>query len=238
MKHSNVLPRMQFGEHGHQSFGGVLTVIAWILGLWFSAAFVGGTKGLFDQPGTPPIALGLFILIPVTGFVLAYRASERMRRALDTLPLWGITLFHVIRLVGLGFVFGAVERLLPPQFGYPAGVGDFVAALLSLPLALALHQPEDWPRLRIAFMAWNIFGLLDLVLAVSLGILYSPSSFGLLRSGISTELMARFPVNLIPTFIVPVLILLHLLALKRNRELSGKTSEDMPEGKVGAGGRR
>jgi len=225
MKHSNILPRMHFGEHGQES-PGVLTVIAWILALWFSAAFIGGTKDLFNQPETPPVALGLFILIPLTGFVLAYRASERVRRALDTPPLWGLTLVHIFRLVGLGFVFGAAEGILPPQFGYPAGLGDAAAALLCFPLALALHQPEYWPRLRIAFVAWNIFGLLDLLMAVTLGILYSPSSFGLLRSEISTELMARFPVNLIPTFFVPVLILLHLLALKRNQELSGKT--DIP----------
>jgi hypothetical protein len=40
------------------------------------------------------------------------------------------------------------------------------------------------------------------------------------KEGISTTPMVTFPVHLIPTFFVPLFILLHLLALKRRRELA------------------
>jgi hypothetical protein len=33
--------------------------------------------------------------------------------------------------------------------------------------------------------------------------------------------MTAFPVNLIPTFFLPLFILLHMLSLKRSRELAG-----------------
>jgi hypothetical protein len=71
------------------------------------------------------------------------------------------------------------------------------------------------------FIAWNVYGLIDLLSAISMGILYSPSSFGVLRTGLSTELMTTFPVHLIPTFFVPLGILLHMLSLIRSRELAG-----------------
>jgi hypothetical protein len=191
-----------------------------IVGIWFIAALVGGMTGLFSHPNEPPLYVGLFILAPILGFTLAYRASTQVRHALDAVPLRLITLAHVVRFVGIGFVIGVSANVLPAQFGYPAGWGDAIAAFLCLPLAWAIGQKQYSPRMHTLFVAWNIFGMIDLVTAVTLGILYSPSSFGLLRTGISTGLLTTFPVNLIPTFFVPCLILLHVLALARSRELA------------------
>lgn len=192
-----------------------------IAGIWFVAAFIGGVMGLFSRPNEPPLYVGLFILVPILGFTLAYRASSRIQHALDAVPLRLITIAHVLRFVGLGFVIGAIMNVLPAQFGYPAGWGDAIAAALCLPLAWAISRQRYSPRMRTLFIAWNIYGLIDLVLAVTLGILYSPSSFGVLRTDVSTALMATFPINLIPTFFVPVFILLHVLALVRSREIAG-----------------
>jgi hypothetical protein len=191
-----------------------------IVGIWFVAAFVGGMMGLFNNPNEPPLYVGLFIFVPILGFTLAYRTSSRVQQAVDAVPLRLITIAHILRFVGLGFVIGAIMNVLPAQFGYPAGWGDVIAAVLCLPLAWAIGQHRYSPRLRTLFIAWNIYGLIDLVTAVTLGILYSPSSFGVLRTDVSTELMTTFPVNLIPTFFVPIFILLHVLALVRSREIA------------------
>jgi hypothetical protein len=192
-----------------------------IVGIWFVAAFVGGMKGIFYQPDEPPLTLGLFLLVPILGFTLAYRASSRLQHAVDAVPLWLITVAHIWRFVGLGFVIGAMMNVLPVQFGYPEGWGDIIAAALCLPLALAIRHRRHSQRLRRLFVAWNIFGLVDLVSAITLGILYSPSSFGVLRTDVSTGLMTTFPINLIPTFFVPLFMLLHALSLARSREIAG-----------------
>jgi hypothetical protein len=184
------------------------------------AAFFGGIWGIFNQPGGPPVPVGLFLVVPIGGFIIAYVSSPRLRHAVDGIPLWFITVAHTWRFVGLGFVIGAMVNILPPQFGFPEGLGDVVAALFCLPLAFAIRKGSRSPRLRAAFVAWNIYGLIDLLSAISMGILYSPSSFGVLRTNLSTEVMTTFPMNLIPTFFVPLFILLHILALKRSRELA------------------
>jgi hypothetical protein len=196
-------------------------VLVSFLGLWFVAAFIGGLLGIFYQPGEPPLFVGIFLLIPIIGFTLTYRICPLVQQALKAIPLWLITLAHVWRFVGLGFVAGAIAGLLPGQFGYPEGLGDVIAAALCLPLASAIRRQSHSPRLRAAFIAWNIFGLIDLLSAISLGILYSPSTFGLLRKDISTGLLTTFPINLIPTFFLPLFILLHVLALVRSKELAG-----------------
>jgi hypothetical protein len=65
-------------------------------------------------------------------------------------------------------------------------------------------------------IAWNVLGLLDLVVAVGMG-------SGFLAPLLTPELgpvppaaaMGAFPLILVPTFAVPVSVLLHLLALAR-----------------------
>lgn len=197
-------------------------ILIGIVGVWFMAAFLGGVADIFHQPSVPPINVGLFLVVPIAGFLIAYAASTRVRRAINGIPLWWITIAHVWRFVGIVFVLGAlVFQVLPLQFGIPEGFGDIIAAVFAIPLALALRRNRR-PRstgLHNTLLAWNIFGLLDLISAVSVGILYSVSDFGILRADLSTEILTHFPANLIPTFFVPLFILLHLLGLHRHSEL-------------------
>jgi Mg2+/citrate symporter len=59
--------------------------------------------------------------------------------------------------------------------------------------------------------------MLDLIVAVSLGILASGISFGLLASTGSASVMTVFPMSLIPTFLVPLSFILHLIGLYQLR---------------------
>ncbi len=44
-----------------------------------------------------------------------------------------ILIFHSLRHLGLMFMAsGAVYEGMPPQFAYPAGIGDFISAILAL----------------------------------------------------------------------------------------------------------
>ena len=205
--------------HGEDSQT-ITKLVFGIVGIWFLLALIGGMLNIFYQPNVPPLSLGLFVLAPIIGFILAYAVSMRMRHTVNQFPLWMMTIAHVWRFVGIGFVVSAVLKILPIQFGYPEGFGDIIAALFCIPLALAIRKKSFSPGLRTAFIAWNVFGLIDLIAAISLGILYSPSSFGILRTDLSTAPLTAFPVNLIPTFFVPLFILLHLLGLKRSGEVA------------------
>jgi hypothetical protein len=153
MKSHNIYNRI-YGTQDESSRSTML-LISGIAGIWFLSAFIGGMTGIFYQPGVPPFSVGLFVLIPIAGFTLAYGVSTRFRTAVDGIPLWLITITHTWRFVGLGFVIGAMMHVLPPQFGYPEGLGDIIAAALCLPLARALREKGPSPRLRKAFIAWT-----------------------------------------------------------------------------------
>jgi hypothetical protein len=66
------------------------------------------------------------------------------------------------------------------------------------------------------FVTWNLLGILDLVVAVSAGALSSGFVPGLVGD-VTTAPMAGLPLVLIPAFLVPLFIMLHLTALIQAR---------------------
>jgi hypothetical protein len=68
------------------------------------------------------------------------------------------------------------------------------------------------PRLAIA---WNIAGIADFVIAIVLGTMTSPTPYELLANAQPNALVSRFPLVLVPTFGVPVSMILHAIALRR-----------------------
>lgn len=188
------------------------------VGAWFATAVVASGLGFLDVPNAPPIRLGLFVLLPTLALLGGWRVSPLVREAMRSIPLWKLVAVHLIRIEGAEFVIRAAVGSLPGGFGYVAGFGDLAAAVGSIPLAIALANGSRTPRLRTQFALWNAFGLLDLMTALSLGVLYSPSPFGLLHDTLSTGMFAHLPESLVPTFFVPALILTHLLMRVRMRE--------------------
>ena len=75
-------------------------------------------------------------------------------------------------------------------------------------------------------MLWNIFGMLDLVTAVTLGVLSSNSPLGILaRGGVTTQIMSELPLSLIPTFVVPLLFIFHIVVIAGARRAAVTSAE-------------
>jgi hypothetical protein len=188
-----------------------LTVLG--IAIWFAAAFIAGALGIVNEPGRPPLVLLAFFVVPILGFVTAYATSPSFRAFTETIPMTLLVGSHLWRFVGIGFVIGWLVGRLPAGFGVPEGFGDIIAAVGALLLLPSVHRgtaSRGW------LLAWNAFGLLDLISAVTVGLLFSESRLGVLGTPTSnTGLMVTFPVSLIPTFFVPLFILVHLLIFRR-----------------------
>jgi hypothetical protein len=204
----------------HPDFTGMLTYSA--VALWFTFALVMAAQGRYiSGPHKPPLLTGLTLLIPLVSFIFAYTRHGSFWRFCQTLDLRLIVIAHAWRIVAIDFILCWIDGRLPAAFALPAGIGDILTGAAAIPLAWAISTHT--PALRNRFIAWNIFGLADLVLAVTLGILHSPSTAGLLANASPTTLlMAELPRSLVPTFLVPLFILLHLLALCRRAEVEAR----------------
>jgi hypothetical protein len=106
--------------------------------------------------------------------------------------------------------------MLPAYFPWPAGLGDMAIGATAPFIVARLLSNPDYAASK-NYRIWNVLGILDLITAVTLGGL-GPFLFP--KVGITAAaLMARLPLSLIPTFFVPLFILLHLTALFRERRL-------------------
>lgn len=101
---------------------------------------------------------------------------------------------------------------LPPIFALPAGLGDVAVGLAAPLIARRLARGD-----RRGARAFHLLGLLDLVVAFTLGYLAAPGPSRLLAAIPSTEPMTLLPLALIPTVAVPVAIALHVVSLRQLR---------------------
>jgi hypothetical protein len=182
--------------------------------VWFMLALVGSLVGVFNSEPHPPILLGLAAVVPVALFALIYLESPGFRQFISSLDLRWLTLAQTWRILGIVFVIDYARGLLPGVFALPAGWGDFAIGITA-PLVAWLWKP---PYPRKTFIVWNLLGMIDLVNAVTIGVLASITPVGLLAGDVSTRLMGMFPLSLVPTFFVPLLFILHLISLIRVRK--------------------
>jgi hypothetical protein len=190
---------------------GVRNLTAAVLVAWFLLALGGSLLGVFDSEPRPPIPLGLAVVVPVAVFVFCYLTSARFGQFVSSLDLRVLTLAQTFRVVGIVFVILYLQGALPGVFALPAGWGDFAIGITA-PL-VAWYWKRPFPRKT--FVVWNVLGSLDLVGAVTLGVLASATPVGVFAGDVTTRLMGQFPLSLIPTFFVPLLLIFHLIALSR-----------------------
>jgi hypothetical protein len=179
---------------------------------WCAAVLVAVFAGVFHTPGDlPPVAMGLAVVTPPAIAIWAAFTSARFRVWARSLDLRFLTLLQAWRIAGLAFLALAATGSLPDGFAVPAGIGD-VAVGVTAPL-VALYVIGRGRLGQRVYLAWTVFGVLDLVNAVALGVLHSDSRIGLLATDVNTSLMEELPMVLIPAFGVPFTLVLHLIAL-------------------------
>ncbi|HEX4447435.1 MAG TPA: hypothetical protein VH044_11890 [Polyangiaceae bacterium] len=185
-----------------------------VLSVWFAVAVVAGALDLYRPSGDiPTIQYGLVTPI-VAGFFLL--RSKGVRRMLDAVPQAWIVGVQFYRVLGVTFLVLYAAGQLPGEFAWPAGAGDTAVGLLAPVIGLAYARS---PRARGWMVAaWNALGIADLVVAVTTGLLTSPSPLQRLAFDRPNELIGAFPLVLIPTYMVPLAIVLHVASLTKLRQ--------------------
>ena len=111
--------------------------------------------------------------------------------------------FHLTRFVGIYFLYLYSRHELPYDFAVRGGIGDIIVATIALALLFAV-------RFRPAIVAWNLLCLADIVAVVVTAARSEMAVPG------SMHHLDQFPLILLPTFVVPVIIVTHVLMLLRS----------------------
>jgi hypothetical protein len=127
--------------------------------------------------------------------------------------LWRLTLPQFFRPVGVTFLVAMALGYLPAVFAVPAGIGDIAIGVEAVFIARNLRRGI----VNRSTVWFNVLGLLDLVVALAIGVMAAPGLARLLVMSPSTEAISLLPLVLIPTTIVPLAVALHVLSLGKLR---------------------
>jgi hypothetical protein len=186
-------------------------LLAAFAGAWVGLASALGAAGLFSVSGGPPVPLiGVLFATPLLVVGILALRSQRARAALLAIPQALLIGLNSLRLLGILFLLLAVAGRMSGPFPFAAGLGDMITAALAVPLALRVARGGRLPSQAVS--RWNRFGILDLVVAVALGITsISGSPLQLIHAGAGSSPMQYLPYCLIPTVLVPFYLITHAI---------------------------
>lgn len=181
-----------------------MTVIVAVM-VWLLAAVLAGVSGLISSlvpPFPQAVLLGLVIIQ-----LLIFAFSPGFKSWCLSFDLRALVFFHLTRFVGIYFLTLYSEGRLPYDFAVPGGWGDIAAAAGALILVLFVRpvRKTGWTL----YLSWNLFGLIDILFVVLTAARLASS-----KPGSMTELL-KFPLSLLITFVVPVIIFTHAVIFIR-----------------------
>ncbi|HKV74382.1 MAG TPA: hypothetical protein VJN95_07680 [Gemmatimonadales bacterium] len=173
------------------------------------AASASGRLGTLQFPAPQLVLLGL-----TAALMIAVFRAPPIRDWVASLPLTALVALHLTRLVaGAAFLLWYSRGELPGAFALPTGWGDIAVALLAGVLLLTRSPAE--PANRGLYTFWNLFGLADILLVVA-----NAARTGMTDPAGMAPLL-HLPLSLLPTWLVPIIIVSHVVIGLRLRE--GKT---------------
>jgi len=182
----------------------------WMAIVWYLAA-TGSFQVVPGAPRLPRLPFAIFLPVIVGLPLLLW--SRSVAAVLDATPASWLIALQVYRVFGGIFLVSWLNGKVSGAFAWPAGVGDMATGIMALPVALAVASGTAGGRR--AGLWWNVFGLLDFTVAITMGNLTAPGPFQRFGFDIPTSLAGTYPTVMIPAFAVPSSILLHALSVRQ-----------------------
>lgn len=189
----------------------LLIVTAWAIASGWAAA-----AGFYFTPwalSALPLLVGFSIpvLLAVASLLVVPQLRSAASKVVESLPVRWLVSVHALRITALGTIAKYLNGELPGHFILPVGFPDFAIGLTALPLAL-WASPRSAAGRRL-LIGWSVFGAAIFVYAGFALHFSVPTPIQVFFSGPTTEEIFLFPLALVPTFLVPFFIGLHLAVL-------------------------
>ena len=188
------------------------------LAVWLLVVLALGAGGAYiGAPGQPPLPVFAGAVVPLLAFALALRASTAFREYLLALDVRLVVGMQAWRYAGFGFLALYANHVLPGLFAWPAGLGDMAIGLVAPWWIVALSK-DPAAAASSSFRLWNALGILDFVVAFTTATICAMTITSDVPPTIAP--MGQLPLVLVPAFMVPLFVMLHVVALmhaKRTR---------------------
>jgi len=188
-------------------------------GLKIAAAFVvlgGFTSWVVLADATRALGPFAALSVPLVWFVpsliLWWKSDWFLAEELSQKWLIG---FQVFRIIGGVFLIEMLLGNVPGIFAYPAGIGDMLVGLLAATMLLAHRNSATMPAFAILLVI--VSGLGDLASAFFFAFTTTEGPGQIFFPEIANNINL-FPVGVVPFFLVPAAIFLHVLSLLNYRK--------------------
>jgi hypothetical protein len=115
---------------------------------WFAFVYWFAARGGFvSGPTRPPLAAAF--AMPLFLFLAAVRIFASFRHAVVSISSIFLIALNGWRFIGLGFLMGYAEELLPGGFAWPAGLGDIFIAVTAPWIAARVAANDFSRRIRL-----------------------------------------------------------------------------------------
>lgn len=200
-----------------QSFGSASKVVA--LGVagtvWLLLQAALAMNGVYSaNPLALPPRLPLMGIAPALVLIGILFMTSKGRKHLDQLPLKSLTMLHSVRvLVEVVLYALSLYRWVPTRMTFEGLNYDIVAGLTApLMVYCCWNKPLlGWK----ALLAWNCVSLVLLLNIVVNALLATPSVFQQFAFEQPNVAILHFPFVWLPTFIVPLVLFSHLVAIRK-----------------------
>ena len=177
-----------------------------ILGIWLILALL---LGGFGWVAALPPPLPQVVLLALVGALLfSYRRFPGFQQWILSVPISVLVSVHLVRFVGIYFLWLHEYRRLPFAFAVPGGWGDILTA--SFAVMLLILRP---PGSKI-YWIWNTFGFTDILFVVATAARVA------FADPVPMAPLLQLPLSLLPTFAVPIIVFSHwILFIRLHRGL-------------------
>ena len=183
---------------------------------WLGAVALLAASGAYlGRPGQPPLAVFASAVAPLILFGAAWRASAGFRDFLLAIDVRLIVAIQAWRFAGFGFIALYTNKVLPGLFAWPAGLGDMAIGMAAPFWIAALIKNPEVIASR-GFRVWNALGILDFVVAFTTATICAMTIAADTAPSITG--MGKLPLALIPTYMVPLFAMLHIVALMQAKQ--------------------
>jgi hypothetical protein len=189
-------------------------IVLLTLFIWVILQAILSLAGIYysDTSSIPP-KIVLFGILPPMLFTIFIFLSPKGRKVMNHFSIEKLTLFHSIRIPVEIVLFLLFTHKVVPELMTFEGRNFDILAGLTAPLIMFFIQKKNKFRI-IAILLWNLISLSLLLNIVINAFLSSPSPFQIFAFDQPNIAILYFPFSLLPTFIVPAVLFVHLTSFR------------------------